>query len=600
MKRYIENEEEEIELNNSNKKIIKKEAKDNSNKIVKKYFKIIEKSKNEILNDSIQGNMGLMAHAIEIEYKKLHATEILPYNSHICNVENCSMSQLFVRISYTNINTSDIDYVLRNSDVEDESFIDQQIYHIAFLSGQKFRQEYETSHNCQMRKTNVETTELLLANLYICQGTGKIHVCGEQYCRMKNNKVKGNYVCPLTGMMLGSVLSHDLDWMTPLHYSEANDKFNKETGLQYMSNRKIKNDNDDNRLEIIIKIVRGLLFSVTRQIHEITLLQKHYSKIKEIIKSCTKQDKTRLNYYDACSKVSALHLKQLKRSDYFLHFPIINNSIKKIISKCFDNDDDLDLDLDLDLDDDDNNNNNYKKKHTCNNNNNGRNRSFSKQIFKGNCKVCELNNLKLREKQLLTELNDIQNPNTNTNSNINKYDEEVYDFSKLILKVWNNITEKYNKSMIETSASNNNNNYNNNNNNNNNQLSLYIAPSTTTTNNNNNNGRKRDILPKFPQLAIYIMYAMKAGGMKIPSRKRIINEKENIFIVPNQEDTVTVIPTHYLAKYLPPEDSLDIYKSETMFESLQTVKISDISSRMQYYFSVILETTNPIELDMTS
>ena len=93
---------------------------------------------------------------------------------------------------------------------------------------------------------------------------------------------------------------------------------------------------------------------------------------------------------------------------------------------------------------------------------------------------------------------------------------------------------------------------------------------------------------------------MKAGGMKIPSRKKIINEKENIFIIPNQQDTVTVIPPHYLAKYLPPEDSLDIYKSETMFESLQTVKISDISDRMSYFVSVILENTNPIELDITA
>jgi len=581
MKRYIENEVEEY----SNKKIIKKEAKDNSSKIVKKYFNIIEKSKNDVLNDSIQGNMGLMAHAIEIEYKKLHATEILPYKNHICDVTNCNINQLYVRISYTNINTRDIDFVLRNSTANDDAFIDQQIYHIAFLTGQQFKQEYENMHNCQMRKSNIETTELLLANLYVCERTGKIHICGEQYCRIKNNKVKGNYVCPLTGLMLGSVLSHDLDWITPIHYTEASDKFNKETGLQYMSYKKLKNDNENNRLDVITKIVRGLLFSTTRQIHEITLLQPHYLKIKTIIKSCTKQDRSRLNYYDACSEVAILHLKQIKRSDYFLHFPIINNYVRRIISSCLDNDDD-DEDEDVDKIE--------KNKHTCND---IRQKSFTKESNNNNnnnnnkkCECCEINKLIERKQQLLSELNFYKEEGEEEEEDwINKYDVEINEFSKLILKVLTNITEKYNKSTIEIK------NNNTNNNNNNNQLSLYVISSNNI---NNNNGRKRDVLPKFPQLAIYIMYVMKAGGMKIPSRKRIINEQENIFIVPNQEDTVTVIPTHYLAKYLPPEDTLDIYKTETMFESLQTVKISDISDRMQYYFSVILETTNPIELDM--
>ena len=83
---------------------------------------------------------------------------------------------------YTNINTSDIDFVLRNSTVDDDDdFIDQQIYHIAFLTGEQFRDEFEKSHNKQLRKANIETTELLLANLYVCEKTGAVHVCGEEY-----------------------------------------------------------------------------------------------------------------------------------------------------------------------------------------------------------------------------------------------------------------------------------------------------------------------------------------------------------------------------------------------------------------------------------
>ncbi len=590
MKRYIENEVEE-----TNKKLLKREDGQNSNKAVKKYFKLIDKSKNDILNDSIQGNMGLMAHAIEIEYKKLHATEILSYKNHICQVGGCKINQLYVRISYTNINTSDIDFVLRNSTVDDDDdFIDQQIYHIAFLTGEQFRDEFEKSHNKQLRKANIETTELLLANLYVCEKTGAVHVCGEEYCRIKNNKVKGNYICPLTGRMLGAVLSHDLDWITPIHYTESSDKFNKQTGCQFMSEKKLKNSGEDNKLDIIIKIVKGLLFSTTRQIHEISLLKQHYSKIKTIIKSLTKKDKTNVDYYDACSTIAVCHLKQLKQSDYFLKFPIINNSIKKIISSSLDRDDDFGEEEDDDDDVGNERKNIKKNKHTCNQNNNNNNRrqkSFSKQKINNtnnndnnNCSTCELNRLLIRRNQILKESREEEE------GDLKRFDKEIYEFSNLILKILSTITEKYNKSLYDMNSGMKNVGGDGN------QLSLFVESKKS----NYNNGRKRDVLPKFPQLVIYIMYIMKAGGMKIPSRKKIINEKENIFIIPNQQDTVTVIPPHSLAKYLPPEDSLDIYKSETMFESLQTVKISDISDRMSYFVSVILENTNPIELDITA
>ena len=360
--------------------------------------------------------------------------------------------------------------------------------------------------------------------------------------------------------MLGAVLSHDLDWITPIHYTESSDKFNKQTGCQFMSEKKLKNSGEDNKLDIIIKIVKGLLFSTTRQIHEISLLKQHYSKIKTIIKSLTKKDKTNVDYYDACSTIAVCHLKQLKQSDYFLKFPIINNSVKKIISSSLDRDDDFGEEEDDDDDVGNERKNIKKNKHTCNqnnnNNNNRRQKSFSKQKINNtnnnnnSCSTCELNRLLIRRNQILKESREVEEEEEE--GDLKRFDKEIYEFSNLILKILSTITEKYNKSLNDI------NNSINNGVSDSKQLSLFVENKKS----NYNNGRKRDVLPKFPQLVIYIMmYIMKAGGMKIPSRKKIINEKENIFIIPNQQDTVTVIPPHYLAKYLPPEDSLDIYKS---------------------------------------
>ena len=144
-----------------------------------------------------------------------------------------------------------------------------------------------------------------------------------------------------------------------------------------------------------------------------------------------------------------------------------------------------------------------KNKHTCNqnnnNNNNRRQKSFSKQKINNtnnnnnSCSTCELNRLLIRRNQILKESREVEEEEEE--GDLKRFDKEIYEFSNLILKILSTITEKYNKSLNDI------NNSINNGVSDSKQLSLFVENKKS----NYNNGRKRDVLPKFPQLVIYII-----------------------------------------------------------------------------------------------
>jgi hypothetical protein len=85
------------------------------------------------------------------------------------------------------------DDAARQMDVSDED------YDVRFISAAAFRARDRESDNV-----------LYIDNLYACPTFGKLHACGKNCVLARRETKGGEYICPVTGLVMGQVLSEDV------------------------------------------------------------------------------------------------------------------------------------------------------------------------------------------------------------------------------------------------------------------------------------------------------------------------------------------------------------------------------------------------------
>lgn len=498
----------------------------NNKSNVNKYLRIIDNARVDVLNKSIQGNVGLLAHFVEVEYKLANKHYIIATPMHECNIRACHMQQLYVKVVYTTLGATDIANSI--GEVEGRG-IDSQFKDVTFMT----QQEFITATRNREERMQIGMACKLLSNLFVCKTTGCIHACGEAYCGVHNSiERNGVLTCRLTGMVLCSAITSDMEWFQPQTYGDPAAPAAMGRQVQVASaNKQYSTQTINSRKRIIMTILTGLLFSETRQKHELALLMTR-------LRAMPTSSASSMSIMDAEHTAYLFHRSECFRSGYFQEFPAVNAAMRHMIVRSI-------------------NSFLYPNiPHTCVAVPT-RKRAFQSLDEIVKCKHCDLVYLFRRYDECMRinanvtdEEEEAKEHNNNHNVTI-----KLQEMADVVLRVWNNIETNYNAAVERRTF---------------------------------RGGAIICNVPKFTNTVISIIYMMKTNGLTIPQRRTTSYDEQTIF----------VIPCMPLAKYLPPENTLEAYGNDTGIKGLRGLSVSKVFEKLKETFKLLTEVCSPVDLEV--
>ena len=250
----------------------------------------------------------------------------IPY--HDCFKSCCTLKPLVVIL-----------YRMRHKDMDTTELI-----HVCFDKGCKHIKkghECENPDKCPHRYSYSTIDTQLIRHLFYCNHSGKLHICGEKCnSRYTESVAGGQHVCPLTGVVLGSILQGPLDDYTPLHLrlTDGNDggdygsSFAEEGGALMVLDKMIVCKRGSRqalseehlliqREQMVERVFLDLMCSQRRQEDEINRILHDYAKLDTDIARMSSRRNLRGNRLLAMSMFRSKRPKSM----YFKIVPVIKD-----------------------------------------------------------------------------------------------------------------------------------------------------------------------------------------------------------------------------------------------------------------------------------